>query len=312
MEGSEGRGVILVDIPMCTYNHEKHIAQAIEGVLMQRTNFRYRLIIGEDCSTDRTREIVVGYAERNPDKIEAVLHPKNVGAHANSKVLFGKCTAKYIALCDGDDYWTDPGKLQTQVDFLESNSDFASCYHNVLEDHEQDPSKSSLFCPPDQPAVCLTTDLLSKGNVIPTCSNVYRRKLVPMMPVWVQKLGMGDWPLNIMLSQLGQIKYFNRVMGVYRVHSSGMWSTGTAIEKELSVLQAYDAFLDHISTSNNERTVIRQRINALIRGICAVYVQVGQRAKAVKFLLDQVVRHPEFFFRIYFLQCLKLLLVGVR
>src|SRR5258708_13979176 len=110
----------IVSIPMCAYNHERFIAQAIEGVIRQQTNFKYKLIIGEDCSPDKTRQIVKKYADEYPDKIKAFLHEKNIGAHANSKILFNACTTKYIALCDVDAYWCDDTKLQKQVDLLEN------------------------------------------------------------------------------------------------------------------------------------------------------------------------------------------------
>src|SRR5689334_3092381 len=102
----------IVDIPVCTYNHERYIAQAIEGIVNQKTDFKYRLIIGEDCSTDGTRGIVQRYLERYPDKMKVFFHEKNLGAAENSKILFNECKAKYVALCDGDDYWSDIYKLQ--------------------------------------------------------------------------------------------------------------------------------------------------------------------------------------------------------
>ena len=119
----------MVDIPMCTYNHEKYIAQTIESILMQKTDFKIRLFIGEDCSIDNTRKIVKQYAEKYPDIIFPVYHNENIGAVRNSEILLKKCTAKYIALLDGDDYWTDPYKLQKQVDFLEKNPEYSLCSH---------------------------------------------------------------------------------------------------------------------------------------------------------------------------------------
>lgn len=114
----------LLDIPMCAYNHEKYIAQAIEGVVMQKTNFKFRLLIGEDASTDSTRNIVLKYALAYPEIIFPILHDVNLGAAENTRILLSKCTSKYLALCDGDDYWIDPEKLQKQVDFLEANPEY--------------------------------------------------------------------------------------------------------------------------------------------------------------------------------------------
>src|SRR4030042_2430256 len=117
----------LVDVAMGTYNHEKFSAQALESVLSQRTNFSYRIIISDDCSTDNTRAIIMSYAEKHPGKIITIFPQKHVGLlHPDRpfiKVL-KQCTAKYIALLEGDDYWTEPYKLQKQVDFLKTHADF--------------------------------------------------------------------------------------------------------------------------------------------------------------------------------------------
>ena len=111
----------LVSVGMITYNHEPYIDQAIEGVLMQETDFPIELVIGEDCSTDRTREIVLEYQEKHPDLIRVITSDKNVGAHKNSWRTENSCRGKYIAFCEGDDYWHHSRKLQMQVDYLESH-----------------------------------------------------------------------------------------------------------------------------------------------------------------------------------------------
>ena len=132
---------ILVSVLMITFNHEQFIAQAIDSVLMQQTDFEYEIIIGEDCSTDRTREIVIEYAERNPEKIRPLLHDHNLGlmGRYNFVAAYKMCHGKYIALLEGDDYWTDPHKLQKQVVFLENHPECSLCAHNtriVIEDCE--------------------------------------------------------------------------------------------------------------------------------------------------------------------------------
>ncbi|MCF6185625.1 MAG: glycosyltransferase, partial [Bacteroidales bacterium] len=113
-----------VSILMLTYNHEKFIAQAIESVLMQKVSFNYELIIGDDCSQDNTQKIIREYQKKHPDIIKPVLRTKNIGANNNFVDIFKKATGKYIALLEGDDYWTDPNKLQKQVDFLEANPEY--------------------------------------------------------------------------------------------------------------------------------------------------------------------------------------------
>ena len=119
----------LLSVFMITYNHEKHIAEAIESALMQKTSFKYEIVIGEDCSTDQTREIVLEYATRYADKVKPIYQERNVGANKNAASVREACKGKYIALLEGDDYWIDPLKLQKQVDFLEAHPDFSICSH---------------------------------------------------------------------------------------------------------------------------------------------------------------------------------------
>ena len=127
----------LVSVFMMAYNHEKYISEAIEGVLMQNTNFDFDIVIGEDCSTDNTRQIILDYQRKYPGKFKLLLHKENIGAMANQQAVFSACTGKYIAICEGDDYWTDPYKLQKQVDFLEDNNGFVICFTNTLIKNEK-------------------------------------------------------------------------------------------------------------------------------------------------------------------------------
>ena len=120
----------LVSVNMITYNHEKYIAQAIEGVLLQKTNFKIELIIGEDGSPDGTAKIVKEYAEKYPDIIVPVVREKNIGMIENVIDIYKRCQGKYVAVCEGDDYWIDPLKLQKQVDFLEENEDYGLVHTN--------------------------------------------------------------------------------------------------------------------------------------------------------------------------------------
>lgn len=113
-----------VSIFCMVYNHEPFIRECLEGFLMQKCNFNYEIVLGEDCSTDNSREIILEYANKFPGKFKLLLHDKNIGALQNQRIVFENCTGKYIAMCEGDDYWTDPLKLQKQVDFLEKNEEY--------------------------------------------------------------------------------------------------------------------------------------------------------------------------------------------
>lgn len=120
-----------IDIVMITYNHEQYIEQALESVLNQQTKYSYRILIGEDCSTDKTRQIVMSYYKKYPDKIGLLLWNQNMGSRKNTCQMMKLSDAKYLAILEGDDYWTDSFKLQKQVDFLENHGNYIATAHNV-------------------------------------------------------------------------------------------------------------------------------------------------------------------------------------
>lgn len=121
---------VLLSVCMVTFNHEKWIDKAIEGVMSQITDFHFELVIGEDSSTDGTRDIVKRYWTKYPDIIKPFFNETNLGLSLNFSQLLNKCKGRYIAICEGDDFWTDPFKLQRQADFLENNPDCIICSHN--------------------------------------------------------------------------------------------------------------------------------------------------------------------------------------
>ncbi|HEU0252482.1 MAG TPA: glycosyltransferase [Pyrinomonadaceae bacterium] len=220
-----------VSILVTTYNQEHLITQAIDSILMQDVNFAYEIVIGEDASTDRTREIVIALGQQHPDKIRVLLRNEEVANRDRAIGLAGKinylealraCRGEYVAILDGDDYFTSPHKLQKQVDFLESHPDCAICFHNVIAIHENG-APAEEMCAADQTEISDIEELLW-GNFIPACSIMYRREPLVQIPGWFLTARMGDWPLNIFKAQYGKIGYINEVMAAYRVHAAGVWS----------------------------------------------------------------------------------------
>lgn len=212
---------LLVSVHMITYNHEKYIAQAIEGVLIQATNFDFELVIADDCSPDNTQEIVEEIIKNHPKgyKIKYFRHEQNIGMNANAKFAIDNCKGKYIAICEGDDYWTDPLKLQKQVDFLESNPDFGLCHTNYSR-YIHNVQKSVFNSTPFS-----TTDvffgLIRSEYPIGTLTAVYRKDIWkkysldinPNSRAWL----MGDLPFWIYLSRFYKVHYLNEISAVYRV-----------------------------------------------------------------------------------------------
>jgi glycosyltransferase involved in cell wall biosynthesis len=214
---------IKLSVHLITYNQESFIRQAIEGVLMQKVNFTYEILIGDDFSTDNTKEIISEYAAKfqaiKPHLHTSNLGPKGLEGKNNFLNIYNACTGKYIALLDGDDYWTDPYKLQKQVDFLESNPDYAICFHKVkiLQNGQikDDSGTEDRFNQIEGEDIGVR-DLLKHGNFINTASVMFRNT-INHFPLEFSLSPVGDYFLYIMLTESGsKIKRMDDVMAVYR------------------------------------------------------------------------------------------------
>jgi glycosyltransferase involved in cell wall biosynthesis len=225
MSEHERAAPVTVTVLVMTYDHERFIRQALDGALMQETAFDYEILISEDCSTDGTREIVLEYQRRHPERIRLLLSERNL--HSNEVVVRGwrAGRGKYIALLDGDDYWTSPHKLSRQVEFLERRPECSMCFHNARVLDEATGDASRLWTPPDQPEISTLREMWM-GNFIATCSTMYRAGVVPEIPAWyVPLFPITDWPLHLLHAEHGPIGYLGEVMGVYRHHAGGLYSS---------------------------------------------------------------------------------------
>jgi glycosyltransferase involved in cell wall biosynthesis len=237
-----------LSVMMITYNHERFIAQAITSVLAQRVNFDYEIVVGEDCSTDGTREILMDFHRRFPDRIVPLLRDQNIGAMRNVEATLASCRGRYLAVLEGDDYWTCEDKLQRQVDFLDAHLDHAICCHRAQVLDET--AKGWKGVQPRNPA----------GSYSITSSVVYRWGSISVLPSWFSEMKLGDWPLHVLVARSGKIKLFDEVMAVYRVHSAGMWTSQPQISqlREITrMLPALDKHLGFQYTDKIQRTVAR-------------------------------------------------------
>ncbi|GLU51116.1 glycosyltransferase family 2 protein [Dyadobacter frigoris] len=222
--------MIKVSVCVPTFNHEEYIEHMLKGALMQETDFTFEIVIGDDASTDNSQQIIQKYAEQYPEIIKAYLHKENQGpdnprefaGRNNVLQLLKACKGEYVAMCEGDDYWTDPHKLQKQVDFLDSHPDFAICHHNMLVTYE-DGSPSHTFNKNSQPLVSTIDDILQDRWFMATASWMYRNYfLTEDFAPWHALAAAGDWALSIQLAAKGKIGYLPETMGVYRKHSAGL------------------------------------------------------------------------------------------
>lgn len=213
---------------MLAYNHAEFIAKALDSVLMQQASFDYEIVIGDDCSTDGTVEIIEEYQRRWPERVRPLIREKNLGMQKNAKEVFEACTGEYVACLEGDDYWTDPKKIQLQVDYLNKHSACALCHHRA--NHILWPGGAKVREFPPVPFRVERPDprALAMCNYILTCTVMFRRKWLPPLDEHYLKLKLGDWPLFVLLSQQGWIGYLDRTMAHYRVHSANNWTNRPA------------------------------------------------------------------------------------
>jgi glycosyltransferase involved in cell wall biosynthesis len=252
------------------FNHEKYIAQMLDGALMQQTDFPFEIVIGDDASTDSTPDIIQQYIARNPGRIRAFLHAENQGpkeprefaGRNNVLQLLKACEGEYVAMCEGDDYWTDPLKLQKQVDFLDKNPDFAISHHNMLVTYE-DGSDSHSFNAPDQKLVSTIKDILEDKWFMATASWVYRNHfLTNDFAEWHAKAAAGDWAVMIQLAAQGRIGYLPETMGVYRKHSAGLSNVHSQTNRNFllnrkEMFENVDQWLDYRYHEAIEKTLIK-------------------------------------------------------
>lgn len=266
-----------LSVCMITYNHEDFIAQALDSVLMQDVDFDYEIVLGEDCSTDNTRDIARDYASRFGDRVQLLPAEKNLGGKHNFIRTLRACRGQYIALCEGDDYWTSPQKLAKQVSFLDNHPECAVCFHNVeviYEDRSQEPRN---YCPSGLKEISGLEDIL-KRNFIPSCSVMFRRGLAHELPDWFCLTGMGDWPLHLMNAEKGKIGYIDQVMGVYRVHSGGAWSSLSQIELLHENIKFYHYANAHLGFRYDR--LIKTCLSDRYCTLASAYARDGDIAKA--------------------------------
>jgi glycosyltransferase involved in cell wall biosynthesis len=216
----------LLTVCLITYNHEKYIQKALDGVLNQKVNFEWELIVADDCSTDNTRKILVDYQRKYPQFIKLILQQKNVGPAQNWLDLITAPKSKYIAYFEGDDYWIDERKLQKQVDFLEANTDFSLCHSDVVflspDGNFKTDHSSKLW---NYKQEILDYRFAIYNPLAFSCTSVFRNNLpVNKLAINVKS---GDWMTWVLLTLQGKAKFINEKMAVYRdatgVSVSSVW-----------------------------------------------------------------------------------------
>lgn len=243
----------LVSVCLITYNQENYIQKAIKSIFDQEVGFPIEVIISNDCSSDNTHQKIEEIIKdaTNGFVVRYYNHKDNLGMMRNFSFAINECKGKYIAYFEGDDYWDYPKKLQTQVDFLEQNPDFAICCHNVRF-LENEKFINEIYLDKINIKDIFTLEDLAKHNIVPTLTAVFRNTS-DKLPSWILESPIGDLPMFMMVAKHGKIKYINEKWAVYR-SNIGEWSK-MGNQKNLNMIKQYDLlteeFNDNIKVKKN-------------------------------------------------------------
>lgn len=291
-----------VSVVCITYNHAGFIRQALDGFVMQKTDFDFEVIVHDDASTDGTADIIREYADKYPDIIKPILQTENQWSRNASifhDFLWPNIRGKYVAYCEGDDYWTDENKLQKQVDFLDATPDCAVCFHPVIRKWEDNSRPDEIIpsCKDRFNKTCLDINHLRKRNFMATCSVMYRWCLAGCEERFPRGILPGDWYLHMLHAQTGNICMLPDVMGVYRKHAGGIWFgvDGTDdffIKNGVPFIRFYQHFDKEFDDSHSEniRSLGKQTMDAALRA--RRYDLLTQLSTEFPELYNEITRMP--------------------
>lgn len=247
---------IQVSILMITYNHKDFIAQAIESVLMQKTNFSFELVIGDDVSTDGTTEICKSYQEKYPNIIKLMNYENNVGVTPNFINVYNTCSGKYVAILEGDDYWIDDNKLQMQFEYLNQNPSCNLVYTQSKDFHTK--NNSFTLNPSKEPQEIDFIFTLHRGWFIRTATIMIRKNI--NLNQWRDVKYSLDYLVHLLCSLQGTIDRIDKVTTIYRRHDKGI--TNVDVEVQLKrmtwfndLLKRLDAFSSYKFTKHIKQEI---------------------------------------------------------
>ena len=258
--GTDNADASFVSVHCTTYNHEPYIAQALDGFLMQRTDFPFEVIVHDDASTDRTAEIIREYEARFPKIIKPIYETENqYSKHDGSiaRIMAAACKGKYIAFCEGDDYWIDENKLQMQVDFLERNPEYTMCFHNAKVVNELDDKTRDLY--PGLFDKDFTPTELFKNWCVPTASIVMKSECLKYPCKKRNDFLYGDIRIVESCAHMGKVRCINKYMSVYRIQGTGLtWDKSWNYDRFLKQPNHYKAIKKSFPLI--EKSVVNDRI----------------------------------------------------
>ncbi len=287
----------VVSICCITYNHESFIRQCLDGFVMQKTNFPFEIIVHDDASLDNTANIVKDYEVKYTDSFRCVYQSENQFYKQNVliNILFPMSQGKYIALCEGDDYWTDPYKLQKQVDFLEANPEYSLCFHNAIKLYHDEDKETELFAQYTK-SDYYPEDIIHEW-LIPTASVVFRNVFLDHgLPGYMNNIAIGDFPLFLYLGEFGKYRCIDEPMSVYRILSTGHVKSELNSEKYYIMSKEMSAILaEYYKPKYKKDFAVRIAFDNYY--LARFAARKGKRKSAIAFLLQSIKADPYMMFR---------------
>lgn len=267
----------VVSVICITYNHQSYITEAIESFLNQKTDFPFEVIIHDDASTDGTTEILQWYAKEYPNIIKPVFQKENQSSQLKKNALLpiimtavSNTRGKYIAYCDGDDYWTDANKLQIQISEMEKHKDCEMSFHPVLRQSINGKRRGNVIAQHSHKNKIFETRQLVLGaaKFCPTVSFIFSKNVFSNIPKWLFDAPCTDYFLQILSSLKGGALYLNKVMAVYRSHSIGSWTEKVSRDQNLihSYFSGMLQSLDDINCHTNNQFI--REIGIIRKKLC--------------------------------------------
>jgi glycosyltransferase involved in cell wall biosynthesis len=281
---------VVVSVAVITYGQEKTIRQALDSILMQKVNFKYEIVIGEDCSPDHTRDILMEYKEKYPDKIKLILQHKNVGTVKNIISVYKQCVGKYIAILEGDDYWIDENKLQIQVDFLDNNSDFSATFTDAKVMDET--NRVTCLMRVKNNNVYDMESFFEDTRYIPTCTFMFRGNILRennYYPYFMTTKFVTDVIMHVICLRHGHLKFINKKTAIYRyvVRNSTSFSSLPLEEKKYDSMQARRMQIQLINEKKAYKSAYKMLTIKQV-GLLYLYYDNGHYKKMIYFFMKDL------------------------
>lgn len=256
----------LVSICCVAFNHEEFIAKALDSFLSQKTSFLYEIIVHDDASTDKTPSIIQDYQQRHPDIVRSIFQSANKQSTgvAIYPIVFAQAKGKYIATCDGDDYWTDENKLQIQVDYLETHSSSVGCFHNSINVNETGDILKERWLPVYEDRTYTQRQCFEDlHSTYSTSALMFRAHATSALPDWFHRKP-SDAALDLILTKHGYLSYLDLNMSAYRIHSQGIWQGKSEKEKVAEIILRHLVFY----SAKELRRDYGERIRTVVFNCC--------------------------------------------